>query len=118
MWLFCTVGPFKLLKRSFFISDIPSEGPLSRKEGNRPIRFLGNKNTLILNTLNMPGVVPSVIPRKRDPDKRLPDFLIAFLRCSLAYKPADLLRGLYQFLWKSAVKRNQMIRKGGHKGSP
>lgn len=54
----------------------------------------------------MSGVVPSVVALKQGPDKRLLDFLIAFLRCSLANKPTDLLRCFYQFLWKSAVKTN------------
>lgn len=60
----------------------------------------------MLNTSNTAGIVPSVVPLKQGPNKRLPDFLIAFLRCSLANKPTDLLRRLYQFLWKSTVKTN------------
>lgn len=60
----------------------------------------------MLNTSNTAGIVPGVVPLKQGPNKRLPDFLIAFLRCSLANKPINLLRRLYQFLWKSTVKTN------------
>lgn len=65
----------------------PQGGTLSRIEGNKPIK----SSDKILNIFDTSGAVPSVVPLKLGPDQRLPDFLGAFVRCTLVQKPRDLL---------------------------